>query len=78
MSTEIAYDVHSIPQSTSEKARSAGWLQRVYNRLLAAREAQATRYLVNYLSGLSDSRLAELGYTDEQIRQIRKERRLPV
>ncbi|MFO7298280.1 MAG: hypothetical protein DIU57_007555 [Pseudomonadota bacterium] len=74
MSTEIAYDVRAIPQSTSEKGKSTGWLQRIYNRLLAAREAQATRYLLDYLSGLSDTRLAELGYTDEQIQQIRKGR----
>lgn len=78
MSTQIAYGVDAIPETRTEaKPKSAGWLQRVFDRLLAAREAQAHRYLVDYLSAMSDARLAELGYTEEQIRKIRAERRLP-
>jgi len=78
MSTQIAYGVDAIPEARSEtKPRSASWVQRVFDRLAASREAQANRYLVDYLSAMSDERLAELGYTDAQIRCIRTERRLP-
>lgn len=78
MSTQVAYGVDAIPETrTAAKPKSASLLQRVFDRLLAAREAQANRYLVDYLSALSDARLAELGYTDHQIRQIRSDRRLP-
>lgn len=76
MSTPITYGINAIPEARN-KARSAGWLQRVFDRLAASREAQATRYLVDYLSTMSDARLAELGYTDVQIRYMRTERRLP-
>ncbi len=74
MSTPTTYTIADTPMS---RGKSNGLLQRMFDRLLAAREAQAHRYLVDYLSAMSDARLAELGYTDEQIRQIRMERRLP-
>lgn len=78
MSTQIAYGVDAVPETRTEaKPRSASWIQRVFDRLAASREAQANRYLVDYLSAMSDARLAELGYTDEQIYCIRNERRLP-
>lgn len=74
MSTPITYSIGNVPES---RTKSGGWVQRVFDRLLAARETQAHRYLVDYLAGLSDARLTDLGYTGEQIRQIRVERRLP-
>lgn len=74
MSTPIAYGVDAVPEV---RTKSSGFLTRIFDRLTAAREAQAERYLVNYLSALSDSRLEELGYTDAQIREIRINRRLP-
>jgi len=78
MSTPITYNVNTIPETRRETERKGtSWLQRVFDRLLAAREAQVERYLVDYLSSLSNERLADLGYTEEQIRQIRVERRLP-
>lgn len=77
MSTPITYSIDAIPRSKTESPSKPGWLRRAFDRLLAAREAQAHRYIVDYLSKLSNERLAELGYTDEQIRQIRVERRLP-
>lgn len=78
MSTPITYNVNTIPETRRGTDRKEpNWLQRVFDRLLAAREAQTERYLVDYLSALSNARLAELGYTEEQIRQIRVERQLP-
>lgn len=74
MSTPTTYTIADTPMS---RGKSNGLLQRLFDRLLAAREAQAHRYLVDCLSNMSDARLAALGYTDEQIRQIRIERRLP-
>ena len=74
MSTPIAYGLEAIPQTST---KSAGWLKRAYDRLLAARERQATMYVVNYLAALTDNRLAEMGYTAEQIRAIRVDRKLP-
>lgn len=78
MSTQIAYGVDAIPETRNEsKPKTAGWIERVFDRLAASRQAQANRYLVTYLSAMSDERLADLGYTDEQIRCIRTEGRMP-
>ncbi len=74
MSTPITYTIGNVPVS---RAKSKGLIQRLFDRLLAAREAQAHRYLVDYLSAMSDARLIELGYTASQIEQIKVERRLP-
>ncbi|MGB3719818.1 MAG: hypothetical protein WBB38_09560 [Hyphomicrobiaceae bacterium] len=77
MSTPMTYAVNTIPSTRRAPAQSKSWIQRAFDRLLSARHAQAERYLVDYLSALSDERLRELGYGDEEIRQIRVERRLP-
>lgn len=74
MSTPITYDINTVPES---RPKSRGLLARFLERLIAAREAQAKRYLVNYLSLMSDERLRDLGYSDQQIRELRVERRLP-
>ena len=74
MSTPITYGVDAIPET---RAKSTGFLAGFFARLIASREAQAQRYLVNYLSSLSDERLQDLGYTDAQIRKLRIERQLP-
>lgn len=77
MSTPITYTIDAVPRSRAEAPSKPGWLRRAFYGLLAAREAQAHRYIVDYLSRLSNERLAELGYTDEQIRLLRVEGRLP-
>jgi hypothetical protein len=64
--------------AVSDTARQPNWLYRVFERLFRARELQAERLVVNYLAGLTNARLAEIGYTPAQIRQIRLERKLPV
>lgn len=77
MSTPMTCAVNTIPSTRRASAQSKSWIQRAFDRLFAGRQAQAERYLVDYLSALSNERLAELGYSEEEIRQIRVERRLP-
>lgn len=74
MSTPITYGMEAVPNTSS---RAAGRFQRALERFIEAREAQGRRRVLDYLITLSDERLAGLGYTDEQIRQIRFERKLP-
>ncbi|MCL4766954.1 MAG: hypothetical protein KJZ80_12015 [Hyphomicrobiaceae bacterium] len=74
MSTPITYGMDAVPDTA---ARAAGRFQRALERFMAAREAQASRRVLDYLSALPDEQLAALGYTEAQIRQIRVEHRLP-
>jgi hypothetical protein len=75
MSTPITtYGLDAVPEATGKRS---GWLLRAFERFIAAREAQGRRRALEYLSSLSDERLAQLGYTDTHIRQIREERSLP-
>jgi hypothetical protein len=66
--------MEAVPNTST---RAAGRFQRALERFIEAREAQGRRRVLDYLITLSDERLAGLGYTDEQIRQIRFERKLP-
>jgi len=75
MSTQITtYGVDAIVEPTSKRP---SLLRRVWNSLVAAGEAQGQRRVVNYLAGLSDFRLGQLGYTKAQIHEIRVLRKLP-
>jgi len=74
MSTPITYGMDAVPNTS---ARATGRFKRALERFIDAREEQGRRRVLGYLAMLRDERLAELGYTDEQIRQIRIERRLP-
>jgi len=74
MSTPITYGMEAVPNPS---VRAAGRFQRALERFIEARAEQGRRRVLAYVSTLSDERLTELGYTDEQIRQIRVERKLP-
>lgn len=75
MSTQITtFGVDAVADTSSERS---GIVRRIWNKLLAAGEAQGQRRLVNYLASLSDYRLQELGYTKAQIHEIRVQRTLP-
>jgi len=77
MSTPITYDIGTLPRSRTETQSEKGWFRRALDRLMAARQAQAERLIVDSLNRMSDERLAEYGYTKDQIRMIRVDRRLP-
>ncbi len=74
MSTPITYLMDAVPDNS---ARAASRFRHALERFIAAREAQGSRRVLHYLRTLTDDRLAALGFTDEQIRQIQVERRLP-
>lgn len=76
MSTPIAYGSPAVP---FEAARTQpGLFRRVVRALMAAREAQALRYVSGYLNQLSDEQLKRLGMTDAEIRDVRSRRGDPV
>jgi hypothetical protein len=50
-----------------------GFLTTLYGRLIAARQASADRLVRAHLARLSDSTLAENGFTADQIAAIRRE-----
>jgi hypothetical protein len=56
--------------SVGETGRS-GWLERLYRRLLASREAHARAIVDAHLARLPDASLVDLGFEQAQIRRIR-------
>ena len=46
--------------------------QRVFQGFVKAREAEARRRIYSFLAAHSDERLADLGYTAEDIRSMRR------
>ncbi|KAB2920328.1 MAG: DUF1127 domain-containing protein [Hyphomicrobiaceae bacterium] len=49
----------------------AGFLDRFFQRFIEARERQARSIVRQHLSALSDARLAELGYSAAEIKEIK-------
>jgi uncharacterized protein YjiS (DUF1127 family) len=56
--------------SVGETSRG-GWLERIYRRLLAGREAHARAIVDSHLARLPDASLVDLGFEEAQIRRIR-------
>lgn len=75
MSTPITYGSEAVP---FEAARTQPSLfRRIFRALMAAREAQALRYVSGHLNQLSDEQLRKFGMTDAEIRDVRSRRGEP-
>jgi uncharacterized protein YjiS (DUF1127 family) len=71
MSTTVTtYSGETLRESDKPQSRFARGLQ----KFIASREAQGRRRVLAYLSSLSDERLADFGYTEAEIREIRAQR----
>jgi hypothetical protein len=72
MSTPITYNGETAPFALpSARSTRAGFFKRFFQSMVAAREAQALRYVSGYLSRLSDEQLENLGLTRSEIRDVR-------
>jgi hypothetical protein len=58
--------------------KRVSWLKRVFDAIVAARQAEACRQVAGFLGTQSDARLKDLGFTEPQIREVREHGRLPV
>jgi hypothetical protein len=58
--------------------KRVSWLKRVFDAVVAARQAEAGRQVAGFLATQSDARLRDLGFTESQIREVRERGRLPV
>jgi hypothetical protein len=52
--------------------KTAGFFQRLLQRMIEGQERKATAMVRHYLSGLSDQHLADLGYGPVAIKALRK------
>lgn len=62
----------------AEAERSEGFFSRLFKGMAESREAQARRYVQAHLNGLSDLRLRELGFGQDEIDGIRASKPVPV
>lgn len=56
---------------TAVDTRKPGFFQRAFDRLIQARVAHGEAHVRAYLNGLSDERLADLGFAPDRIKAIR-------
>jgi hypothetical protein len=66
MSTLALWSADSASSAIATKPRPG-----LFERLIKARERQATRHVYSYLNLQSDERLKDLGYTSEEIAALR-------
>jgi hypothetical protein len=73
---------HPILPGTHAEVVVAGkrvsWLKRIFDAIVAARQAEARRQVAGFLATQNDARLKDLGFTEPQIREVRERGRLPV
>lgn len=77
MSTHITAFEAERPLDRAEVKRAPSFLGRMFKGISAAREAQAKRYVQAHLNGLSDTRLADLGFSAGEIAEIRATGQIP-
>ncbi|MCB1505585.1 MAG: hypothetical protein KDJ47_11470 [Hyphomicrobiaceae bacterium] len=72
---------HLLDRSHSAEpveSRFASAVKRLGAGFMDAQQARADRVVKPYLARLADANLAELGFTNAEIQEIKKERHLPV
>ena len=67
-STTFRFDAAVDRTATSA---TPGFFRRFYDRLIEARKAHGEAHVRAYLSGLSDQRLADLGFSPDRIKAVR-------
>lgn len=60
----------SVERAKAKQAPTGFW-RRLYDRLIEARMAHGEAHVRAYFSGLSDDRLADLGFTPDRIKALR-------
>jgi len=60
------------------RERSSGFFTTIFQRFVKAREAEAGRRVAQFLESQSDPRLADLGFSADQISEIRATGRMPM
>jgi hypothetical protein len=58
--------------------RRGSWLKRLLEAVVAAWQADARRQVASFLANQSEARLRDLGFTEQQIEEVRQYRRPPV
>lgn len=72
MSTNsTVFDFGSAVDTPKSGAARSGLLRRLFDRIIEARLAHGEAHVRAYLSGLSDQRLADLGFSPDRIKAIR-------
>jgi len=72
MSTNsTVFDFGSAVDATQSEPAKAGFLRRAFDRMIQARVAHGEAHVRAYLNGLSDERLADLGFTPDRIKAVR-------
>lgn len=59
------------------KPSRPGLFARMIAAMTAAREAQARRFVASHLAAMSDDRLADIGFTADEVKRVRAEGRIP-
>lgn len=62
----------------SHREAAPGLFGRIWNSIVAGKQAQANDFLRPYLAQASVADLAQLGFTSTEIAEIKKDRHLPV
>ncbi|MFM9848361.1 MAG: hypothetical protein ACKVP3_14520 [Hyphomicrobiaceae bacterium] len=71
MSTNTtAFGFNAAVDTTAASAKP-GFLRRVFDRIIEVRKAHGEAHVRAYLSGLSDQRLADLGFSADRIKAVR-------
>ena len=72
MSTNsTVFDFGSAVDAAQSEPAKAGFLRRAFDRMIQARVAHGEAHVRAYLNGLSDERLADLGFTPDRIKAVR-------
>jgi len=64
-------DFGGAVDTAKSEAAKPGLLRRLYNGIIQARMAHGEAHVRAYLSGLSDQRLADLGFSPDRIKAVR-------
>jgi uncharacterized protein YjiS (DUF1127 family) len=71
MSTTITVPRTAGIAFKAEESQRASPMQRAFAALMESRQRAAQRRIASYLDGLSDARLADLGWTAAEIQALR-------
>lgn len=71
MSTNTTAFGFNAAVDTAAAPATPGFLRRFFDRVIEARKAHGEAHVRAYLNGLSDERLADLGFSSDRIKAVR-------
>lgn len=71
MSTNTTALGFNAAVDTTAAPATPGFLRRLFDRIIEARKAHGEAHVRAYLNGLSDERLADLGFSTDRIKAVR-------